>query len=70
MNLKVGFLLLLVLVSGLAEFEFTPCDRGPETENPPEKILTTLSQIPMKDLPKTWEWNNIDGKDYLSINRN
>ena len=61
--------LLCLLVFATALDISTYRKHKPSTTFTP-KVLTELKQIPLKDLPTNYWWGNVDGTNYLTVQRN
>ena len=58
-------IIFIVLISAQAQ---QPCRiRGPRLTS---NVRNELPITPINDLPKEWLWNDINGKDFLTITKN
>lgn len=62
-------LLFLLLITIYAQDKTHRCYVGNYNKTA-EKIITLLKVIPSSLLPDTWEWKNVNGFNYLTLQRN
>jgi len=68
MKLTIVVIAVLLTLSHAGIRKEHPCRvKGPRDLHEPSK---PIPKIPINDLPTEWNWGSIDGKDFLTIERN
>ncbi len=66
--IKIPILCLLVILAISMDVSMYRMHKPSTTFKP--RVLTELKQIPMAELPKNYWWGNVDGTNYLTVQRN